>query len=696
MENNSDNFLIMKKLGLLSSKVKKSHSYILEKKKSAPINIKKKCENYICEKLDENTTAKENSEVSVEDIRDEMSKYIDENKLMKIGGMEELTEFNPMLTTKSKFKKITKIKYKEKYLKEKEEITKFLEGKSLINESFMNSLNSMNMKSFENINMFLPKSKVNSSTLDANMDLKSKIKLHIDKVVYRDPLESLSILHKNHYIYNKIINGFSSNEIKSYKRSISNLNPILKKKIEFNTNKFYRKEPKIRVFQKNPAPKNAWYKNGGDSSNPTQKAITKVTEEENKNSIKKQGNKVFSYFTNMNNYKDLQKENTYLINDVIVYPNKNFPESRMNFVFVNEGKNYILNGGFLISKNLRVWKFLPNENTWTPFQIQAENSELRYGHTGILRHKQLYIFGGKYFAGGILGDVEIFNTETGRWTDPNLQTHNKFPLRRHHIAVLVGFMIFVHGGIDEDENYLDDYYLLNIRTLKWTVCTIGDKLKVPKIAYHKACLILQEEFREDPKMHIYKYPDSTSLMNNNIKERGIYLFGGKLGENGPINSNLYCLKIGKKPLEWTILKTTGLAPCPRYSCSMNFYEEGNFLIIHGGKIDDAASDFALNDTYFLDLYSLNWIKVEYFNKYREVPNRCCHEAVIYEQNLYIFGGMNADSFLGSELLILELNSNMKCLEQKEKENYQLGRMSIINKANKALNKKAKETNAPGK
>jgi len=77
----------------------------------------------------------------------------------------------------------------------------------------------------------------------------------------------------------------------------------------------------------------------------------------------------------------------------------------------------------------------------------------------------------------------------------------------------------------------------------------------------------------------------------------------------------------------------GIPPCPRYSHSMNFYENGNFLIIHGGRNDYSSDSFALNDTFIFELSKFEWIEVKlYFDTLRsKVYNRCGHSAIIYSK-----------------------------------------------------------------
>ena len=111
------------------------------------------------------------------------------------------------------------------------------------------------------------------------------------------------------------------------------------------------------------------------------------------------------------------------------------------------------------------------------------------------------------------------------------------------------------------------------------------------------------------------------------------MFGGKSSNDAGLNNDLWILKIGKKPLEWYKPETTGKSPCPRYCHSMNYYEEGNYLIVHGGRNDFTNDSFALNDTYLLELSRFEWIEVKlYFDTLRsKVYSRCGHSSIIYSK-----------------------------------------------------------------
>lgn len=67
--------------------------------------------------------------------------------------------------------------------------------------------------------------------------------------------------------------------------------------------------------------------------------------------------------------------------------------------------------------------------------------------------------------------------------------------------------MFVHGGISEEDQYLDDSHLLTFYPLKWSHCTMNLELQAPSLAWHSACLVMPYEVAYHPKFNIYKIPE---------------------------------------------------------------------------------------------------------------------------------------------------------------------------------------------
>ena len=70
-----------------------------------------------------------------------------------------------------------------------------------------------------------------------------------------------------------------------------------------------------------------------------------------------------------------------------------------------------------------------------------------------------------------------------------------------------------------------------------------------------------------------------------------------------------------------------------------------------------SENSALNDTYLFDLENFDWLKVELYSGMKEfkVLNRCGHQSMVYLDKLIILGGMNNNNYLGSSLMIINLD-----------------------------------------
>ena len=226
--------------------------------------------------------------------------------------------------------------------------------------------------------------------------------------------------------------------------------------------------------------------------------------------------------------------------------------------------------------------------------------------------------------------------------------------------------MFIHGGISSDGEYLNDCYLLNLNPYKWLKISFKNYFDSPFLAYHSCCLVVPSEIKNNIRFNIYKYPESNSERKvfSRILEKGLYVFGGKSSNEKGALGALRILRIGKKQLEWVTVEAGGKPPKPRYCCSMNFFEDGNYLIIHGGRNEINGDDIALNDTYVLELYKMEWLKVDFGDL--EIKHRFGHSAVISGRNLIIFGGMNRENYLGSALFIINLDTE-KAQEEKLKQ-----------------------------
>ena len=390
------------------------------------------------------------------------------------------------------------------------------------------------------------------------------------------------------------------------------------------------------------------------------------------------------------------------------------PSNRTQFASLFDNGLIYLYGGLSGKKMGDLWKCNLKDNKCKWKKIYEENNIYgeplpRYGHTMHLIDNKLYILGGEFTDWeenenneGILCyfDIEkyswnmlfyddennnkknvdngsvinnslnnnkinrlssIFSTKTHKTKNSDLlsksisainqENKNIFPEhRRNHISLLIGYTIFLYGGIDKNGNYLNDCWIYDIKINKWFLLEYKGR-HPPALAYHSSCIALEKDQLYNEYLIIYKVPPSQRKTLPRLKCEGIFFFGG-MNENRQPTNLFFRLILGQKPTRFDLPKIYGKPPSPRISCSMNFYSELNLIIIHGGRNDILSSQF-LNDFWILDLENMNWVNPTFLDS---IPlNRAEHQSLVIGNKLIIFGGINGVNLLNFDFTFLNLD-----------------------------------------
>ena len=509
-------------------------------------------------------------------------------------------------------------------IKQNNSLNKYRSGFEEEKTKFKNNDNKTKNKQKKTQNLFLIKNNLNRKDSD--------------KKLFLNPKQSLNILINNNDIFNRISNDSLIRQQILMDESIQ--------KFENFSLQFKTKMPKIKISSINS--KSIEYI-------PMINLVENEKKEENVlPPIPTSGEfRLFSYFK---------------------YPEKNFPEGREQFSICIKGRHILLSGGVCTNmKDMSFWSLNIKNIEWTKIpSINRANN--RYGHSTIYYDNKVYIYGGriKEKNKSILVGLEIFNLKENKYIKPDIQKEP--PDRRDHIALYINDHMLIHGGVNSFNEILSDCHLLNLQNLKWTEAFIEQYNQKPKIYGHTCCLVLPYKLLNHKNFNIYKFPDIDPGNNSieKIKKKGIYIFGGKTKEE--TSNELWILEIGKKPFSWIKPHTGGTPPSPRYFHSMDFYEKANYLIVHGGRNDDLSASSALNDTFILDLESMEWFEVKLYSNIKDfkVISRYGHKSTIFSNKLIIFGGMNNNNYIGSSLFIVNLDFyysiDIKTIEQMNIEN----------------------------
>ena len=223
-------------------------------------------------------------------------------------------------------------------------------------------------------------------------------------------------------------------------------------------------------------------------------------------------------------------------------------------------------------------------------------------------------------------------------------------LRKNHVSLFFGNYVFIYGGIDPNNNFLNDCWIYDLTKRKWDLLDFRGRYP-PPLGYHSCCIALEKDQLNSPALSIYNKPESSRKTLPLLKIEGIFFFGGINETKIPTNL-FFQLSVGIKPAIFEIPPTNGQPPSPRICASMDFSPECNLIFIHGGK-NDFESEMHLNDIVMLDLETLNWVH-PMTNNYKP-PSRAGHVSSIIGNQIVIFGGANAESLLNFDLMMININ-----------------------------------------
>ena len=474
----------------------------------------------------------------------------------------------------------------------------------------------------------------------ASVNKENNTKVNIDQKEYPNPYQSLGIIKHNYHIYNQMSKDFLFRQTGLFNEQIK----IIKK----HQNLFCAKMPNVHVSE--------------PGSNKDNFDIPVVDMIEEKDKEKKENENLLPLIPHMG---------TLRLFSYYRYPNRNFPEGKEQFsIFLKEKEKQIIICGGLSAfmKGMSIWALDLEKLEWNKITQNSQTNN-RFGHTSIIYQNKIYLFGGrtKYGNSFVSPGLEIFSLNDKNYINHDSEGGIIPEPRKNHIAELVGNQMLIHGGINENNQVVGDCYYLNLTQLKWGACPIIRTTPSPRLYGHSSVLVLPKEYYASNKLSIFNYPD-VEFANSRIKEKGIYIFGGKTKEDGGLSNKIWILILGNKKLKWYNPDVKGKPPSPRYFHSMSYYDKGNMLIVHGGRNDGVSENAALNDTFIFDLENFEWMEVHlYFQLSRfKVLNRCAHQSVVFSNKLIILGGMNNNNYIGSALFIINLDFNFSNNNQTEK------------------------------
>ncbi|EAR89155.2 kelch motif protein (macronuclear) [Tetrahymena thermophila SB210] len=335
------------------------------------------------------------------------------------------------------------------------------------------------------------------------------------------------------------------------------------------------------------------------------------------------------------------------------------PEVRELFKIAFNGATIYMYGGCASKPMSDLCTYDVQTNHWSLVdKLPAE--EGRYNHMMAMYKKNLIVFGGEKLDAQYeqkqkvyQNDTRIFNTEKNEWKYLRPSGDIIEP-RRNSACCVVGRYFIIQGGLNQKGVFLNDLCILDIANQRWSFDLHEDRYSymLQGRAFHKACPVYHPD-----KKHIDLFKDSTEKMSekqlNEVKHEGIYFFGGQL-QNGEASNQLSILVTSTRPMHFIQPQTIGKKPEPRYNHSLTYNSKLKILVVYGGMNENLQNDQTFyDDLFILQLNDLQWFECATVGF--GLQNRANHEAVCFDTQLLIFGGIGEQGFYSFEVLKIELD-----------------------------------------
>jgi len=247
----------------------------------------------------------------------------------------------------------------------------------------------------------------------------------------------------------------------------------------------------------------------------------------------------------------------------------------------------------------------------------------RIGHSihYLRKRKEIVLFGGASIEEGTSNEIYIYNLSKNTWNKQKIVYKesngklSKIPEPRYEHT---GFIIekeneeelFIFGGTT-GVKLLNDCFIYNFETNIWReVKTKGD-IPLPRSI------------------------NSGVYVNNDFLKNSLIIFGGSQYNTQAINDpSTYILNLDT--LEWKKINTTP-SPSIRLGHTMTYNPTNSEVYLFGGLNNTEI----YNDLWKFNCCTLTWEKIIDDEKNSPKP-RSGHTAVMYSNNLYIFGGMQSN------------------------------------------------------
>lgn len=275
-----------------------------------------------------------------------------------------------------------------------------------------------------------------------------------------------------------------------------------------------------------------------------------------------------------------------------INPESNYPNVRYYFSCCVIGKKFFLIGGIGNTDN-DVWEYDIEENVWKSWGLESFFLN-RYGLSAVAHLDQIFAFGGT--SNGYRMTLQqslndIFRLDTARREITTVKCKGTIvpQARRNHTSCMVGSDMVVFGGLNGNNQVLDDFFVFNIEFLAWRKLKVDLPSSLNKLARygHSMVLVKSETFEFRDILKGEEIEESVTQRNNRKAKHpfknGLLVFGGCLGPS-EYSDDLLFVELGTagQYQNLQMVETSGRRPSGRAFHSMTFVASECTVIVYGG------------------------------------------------------------------------------------------------------------------
>ncbi|KAG8479309.1 hypothetical protein CXB51_029776 [Gossypium anomalum] len=254
-----------------------------------------------------------------------------------------------------------------------------------------------------------------------------------------------------------------------------------------------------------------------------------------------------------------------------------------------------------------------NTMVWKTLETTGQGPGPRDSHSVVLVGTKMMVFGGTNGSKKV-NDLHVLDLVSKEWIRAECQGVSPSP-RESHTATLIGEdKVVIFGGSGEGgANYLNDLYVLDLRTMRWTSPQVRGHIPAPR--------------------------DSHSAIAIGNK---LVVHGGDCGDRYLGDVDIFDMDTST----WSRLAVQGSLPGVRAGhAAVNI---GAKVFIIGGVGDKQY----YNDVWVLDVIACCWTQLDICGQ--QPQGRFSHTAILAESDIAIYGGCGEDERPINELLVLQL------------------------------------------